>query len=221
MGRRVWVGVGVVLVMVAAPAWGRPFYGSHACFSCHGGTFGENDPRLTIEGADGTANPVERAGAVDRGTRPVFVVRQGQTERLQVQVGDIGQQTSYDVVVTNAFQEPGVSGGGMIEFTADPQWTPRDNGAGGAEWYSRAPANPHTPFRWTGPVSYTFDITPSLTTPPDFYDFAFEWSGRSGVDGGLDTGLQQFYVQVVPVPEPGSIAGVVMAGWLAGRRRRR
>jgi hypothetical protein len=213
---RVW-GVVLVLVLVllgfSQPAWGRPFYGSHACFNCHGGP-GGNDPRLSVEGADTTANPIERPGAIDRGTRPVYVVSQGQIKRLQVGVGDLGQGTSYDVVVTNGFQPMGVTAGGPITFTPDPDWTTRTNG--NTTWYSRAPADPHDPFEWNGPVSYTFDITPSLTTAPDYYDFAFEWAGKFGTD----TGLQSFYVQVVPVPEPAmpAIFTLVLSVMLARRR---
>lgn len=214
---------GVVFLLARAePAQARPSYG-YRCVGCHvnpPNPTGDANPRMTLLGVDATADPVEGPGATDLGTRSVYDVAPGATRTLSFSLGDIGQGTRYGVNFTNALFPNGIQSGSPLSFTADPTWTRQENTVppNPGVWYTQVTSNdPFVPFIYPGagvPITYSFNITPTATTVPDYYPVYFAWAGAAG----RDSGRTQFYLHVVPEPTALAFAGF---GALPLLRRRR
>jgi len=192
----------LALLLTPARARATPSRGFD-CANCHGSSVASpyNDPRLTLSGFDTTANPIERAGATDRGTLPVYQVFAGQHEIVRLATSGLPAGTKYGVF-TDSFQTPGVVNGSVMDVTPDAAWVLR----GGGGWYTRASFS-------TG-STYTVDVLVPASAPADYYEYEMGWGGDSGNDGGF----QRFYVQVL-VPEPAGAAAAAIALSLARRLR--
>lgn len=208
-----------------APALATPDRGFD-CRLCHGGQAAP-DSRISLVGADGTANPTEPPGGTDRGTLPVFQVAPGQTETIEVRLNNLLQpgddHVHYDLSLTDAYQRGGFATGENLSYTGD--WHRRTDTAG-MVWYhlvevlGTPPNIQYEPFEWHEAIPHRIRITPAATAREDFYEFAMSWAGGRGRPGGevLDAGRVFFLVQVVP--EPASLSLLALGAAALLRRRR-
>jgi hypothetical protein len=194
----------LMLLLLPMSAGATPGRG-YDCAGCHGSSAAQpyNDSRLTLLGFDTTANPVERAGAADRGTLPVYQVFAGQHEVVSLLTSGLPATTKYGVF-TDGFQTPGVVNGLAMDVTPDAGWVSRSAGA----WFTRSSFSTGT--------TYTIDFLVPATAGADYYEYELGWGGDVGSDGGF----KRFYVQVF-VPEPAWAVSMTATAALSLVRRRR
>ncbi len=214
MGIRRCAGAAGCVLVIAVAAHARPQFARN-CNACHGG-----GPLVAtapeVINFDGFADPDESAtGAADRGLLKVFTVEPGGTVDLQLLVDLEDALNARFAVELKRMEEPGVVNGGTLVFDADPDW----NLQIGTDIVD--PTRPYYTFpqdqgiEYAGPQVFTFTMGIDETTPADFYDLEFALAGQPG----FHYNDEHFYLQVIP--EPGTLALIVLGAAVGMTRRRR
>jgi hypothetical protein len=187
------------LAIPTRPLHARPVFDT-SCSSCHSPA----TERMEATNHQAVLDP----GA---GSLKTYIVNAGSSARLTARVNDGAQRYAVQ------FKDLGLAGiqnpANQMVFTADASWI---------EWGSPSYYITTTlSTTWAGtPHDWDFDLLVSEFTPPDFYRLQFT---VSGIDGDIWTQSEPFYLQVLPVPEPASLAAaaIPLAAVLLRRRRDR
>ena len=195
----------VVFMMMNAMVDGAPTIGA-GCMNCHTVTTG----RIAITGYSSMTALPNRLDGGTTAALQTYTVTPGQTAHLSWQV--LNGANTYAAVISG-LSHTGVENNALdvLHFTADPTWI---NDTGNNPPYYEDGGGYTS---WGGSTAtYTYNLPVSATTPLDYYSLVLQASGAD--TGGEWTQMQEVYVDVVP--EPGSLAIIVVAA-LARRRPRR
>jgi hypothetical protein len=170
---------------VAEPAWGGN------CLACHGEDQGGT---IVFIGYDGTVDPNESAtGAPDRGPRPFYRLRRGESKLLQVDLTDLAAGDK-DALELKRLRFPGVELGKQPSFGGDCGWP---------EWGEQAAyyTQPAVSYRWgSDPTAFTYELAAQAGSGLDYYDLVFALAGKRAGNGALFYAEEHVYVQVVLLP---------------------
>jgi len=172
-----------------------------------------------------------------------FDVAAGGTVALQVKVNANVGTDFFAVALTGATNadtawgtvplKPDGSLTGLV-FNLDPEWRTRGNSTTTtqSQFYAKYVVEPHTASSGTGVnfpgtaadpdgIIKTYLMAVDASTPADYYPLVFRTAGGSQ-SAPVWSDSENFYVHVIGVPEPSSIAllGCGVAGVVAWRRRR-
>jgi hypothetical protein len=189
-------------------AFARPSYGGD-CSGCHTHT---PTGTLSITGNTGTGNVATRLDNGSTAILKMFTVQQGQSIGLSITdtssnpmnvavtgtVDNTGTLTSMSAI-------PGVkkSLNDILNFTADPLWTPQNDGAG-TTWYSDSALSGS---------KETFNLLVNANTLPDVYSLTLRAAGRpSSSTAWAQSEEILINVTSATAPEPSTIVMFLGAG---------
>jgi hypothetical protein len=150
------------LAMLAMPlaSYGEPKWG-RICTECHTPTA---TGRFDLLNPTTYANPVERPGAPDYGTLPVFQVSPGQAVDLQMYLVWAVPGDGYAAKI-DGFDSPGVVAGASLVpptplFGTDCNWS---------RWLDYVYVDPFEQYTWPyGPSTFSFYCSTSSAAVPDY-----------------------------------------------------
>ena len=204
--------VGICVASVDNAAYARPSFGG-SCANCHGNV---QDGRMQVNNEDTTLDLGTQLDGNTRGPLKTFEASPGDTVTLSMEVVDGSPNFAVELKRLETGGQQNDQANKLVWSEAndasnpwsewgDPPYFTKDNGSNGG-------------ITWSGsPTSYSFDLLIDPSTPLDVYDLEFAIA-----TGGFAYDDEHFYLSVVPVPEPSTIAlvlfGLVGVGILRRRR---
>lgn len=208
------LGIGVWLAISDNAAHGRPSFGGN-CANCHSNV---QEGLMQVTDEDTILDLGTQLDGSTPGPLKTFNASPGETVSLSMEVLNGspdyalelqgletgGQQNDQaNKLVWTEANDPG----NVWTERGNPPYFTKDNNGGGIAWGGT-------------PVTYSFDLQIDPSTPVDVYELEFAIA-----TGAFSYEDENFYLNVVPVPEPSSVAlivlGIVGIGVLGRRRARR
>lgn len=188
-------------LLMASPALAH-VTSNYACTNCHGSGESGHQTVNTALVTSAATDPGVTAGL------PKFKVFKGATAALSLTINNGSDQ--YGPVIggwTSATTDTGVlNAANILTFTADSSWNPRTSGGFFA---TKGPSS------FSSTTNVTYNMAVSASTPADYYLMTFK---TTGVAADMWTQSQNFYLQVMEIPEPLAVGSLGLLPLLLRRR---